>query len=100
MLGALTESAQVFGKISCPLGLHLRAKPVSKLESGAIRCLRFDVRFGSIADIGEHVRNVRFTPESGHTAGCTKCPLSAKSRHRWHPSAPTVILNWHKHYIN
>jgi len=25
--------------------------------------------------------NVRFTPESGHTAGCTKCPLSAKSGH-------------------
>ena len=27
-----------------------------------------DVRFGSKADIREHVRNVRFTPESGHRA--------------------------------
>ena len=26
-----------------------------------------NVRFGSKADIGEHVRNVRFTPESGHS---------------------------------
>jgi hypothetical protein len=66
MLGTLTESAQVFGKISCPLGLHLRAIPVSKLESGAIRCLRFDVRFGSKADMEADVRDVRFTPKSGH----------------------------------
>ncbi len=28
------------------------------------------------------VTYVRFTPESGHTAGCTKCPLSAISGHR------------------
>ena len=26
--------------------------------------------------------NVRFTPKSGHTAGCKKCPLSANSGHR------------------
>jgi hypothetical protein len=47
-------------------GLPLGAIPVSKLGPGAVSCLAFDVRF---------------TPESGHTAGCTKCPLSAKSRH-------------------
>jgi hypothetical protein len=28
--------------------------------------LSLDVRFGSKADIGGSVRNVRFTPESGH----------------------------------
>ena len=46
-----------------------------------VRSVRIDVRFGSKADIGASVRYVRFTPESGHTAGCTKCPLSAKSGH-------------------
>ena len=25
-----------------------------------------DVRFGSLADIGEQIRDVRFTPKSGH----------------------------------
>jgi len=28
-----------------------------------------------------HVWHVRFTPESRHEAGCTECPLSAKSGH-------------------
>ena len=39
-------------------------------------------------------QNVRFTPNSGHTAGCTKCPLSAKSRHPDHhdPDLPPEAL--------
>jgi hypothetical protein len=59
-----------------------------------------NVCLGPREDTGASIKDVRFTPESGHTPDRQKCPLSAKSRHRWHPSAPTVILNWHKHYIN
>jgi len=40
-----------------------------------------NVSFGSKADISACVRNVRFTPESGHSAGTEKCPLSAISGH-------------------
>ena len=38
-----------------------------------------DDRFGSLADIGERIRDVRFLPESGHGQGQRPCPLSAKS---------------------
>ncbi len=41
-----------------------------------------DVRFGSKADIWTRLRDVRFTPESGHLSGPQECPLSAKSGHR------------------
>ena len=51
--------------------LPYEAVPVSKLEFGAIRCLAFDVRFGSEADIWVSVRDVRFTTKSGHGAYCT-----------------------------
>ena len=44
------------------------AVPVSKLEPGAFSCLVADVRFGSKADIGASVKDVRFTPRSGHNA--------------------------------
>ena len=37
------------------------------------------VRFGSLADIGEGFRDVRFTPKSGHSSARVGCPLSAKS---------------------
>ncbi len=69
-------------RYSLPLaGLALGAKPVFKLESGAISYLGLDVRFGSKADIGATVRDVRFTPESGHSQRRPGCPLSAISRH-------------------
>jgi len=48
------------------IGLPHEAIPVPMLGSGAVSCLASDVRFGSKADIRERVRNVRFTPESGH----------------------------------
>ena len=38
-----------------------------------------DVRYGSLADISERTRDVRFTPESGHAQRQHRCPLSAKS---------------------
>jgi hypothetical protein len=41
-----------------------------------------NVRYGSKADIGEAVKNVRFTPESGHWGRSQDCPLLAKSGHR------------------
>jgi len=47
-----------------------------------MRCLALDVRFGSKADIWATVRNVRFTPKSGHSARRRQCPLSANSGHR------------------
>ena len=39
------------------------------------------VRFGSLADISERTRDVRFTPESGHAERQHRRPLSAISRH-------------------
>jgi hypothetical protein len=38
--------------------------------------------FGSLADILQGNRNVRFTPESGHQRAQRKCLLSANSGHR------------------
>ena len=64
-------------------GLPHGAIPASKLEqSRAISYLGLDVRFGSKADIGAFVKDVRFTPESGHKTGRQECPLSANSGHR------------------
>jgi hypothetical protein len=40
-----------------------------------------DARYGSLADISERIRDVRFTLESGHPPGQRQCPLSANSRH-------------------
>jgi hypothetical protein len=39
------------------------------------------VRFGSLADVGLRVRDVRFGPESGHVQRRHRCLLSAKSGH-------------------
>ena len=41
-----------------------------------------DVCFGSLADIGEGIRDVRFTPKSGRSQPQYGCPLSAKSGHQ------------------
>ena len=38
-----------------------------------------DVRNGSVADISERIRDVHFTPESGHAERQHRRPLSAKS---------------------
>ena len=38
------------------------------------------VRFGSLADISERTRDVRFTPESGHAERQHRRPLSANRR--------------------
>jgi len=48
---------------------------------GDIRVRGDDVRFGSKADIGTWITDVRFTPESGHFQRRLRCPLSAKSGH-------------------
>jgi hypothetical protein len=40
-----------------------------------------DVRFGSKADMTALVDHVRYYPESGHSAGGLRCPLSANRRH-------------------
>ena len=41
-----------------------------------------NVRFGSLADVSERTRDVRFTSESGHAERQHRRPLSAKSGHR------------------
>jgi len=41
-----------------------------------------DVRFGSLADIRADMRDVRFTPESGHSSERVGCPLSASSGYK------------------
>jgi hypothetical protein len=41
--------------------------------------LAADVRFGSKADIKACLRDVRFTPKSGHWNSVVACPLYAKS---------------------
>jgi hypothetical protein len=45
------------------------------------KLLKYEVRFGSLADIGGLIWNVRFTPESGHPARRNRCPLSAINGH-------------------
>jgi hypothetical protein len=47
---------------------------ISRCLFGEAAC----VRFGSLADIGQHVR---FAPESGHVQRRNRCLLSANSRH-------------------
>ena len=47
-----------------------------------------DVRFGSLADICSAKRDVRFTPESGHSVRLAVCPLCANSGHRRPERAP------------
>ena len=39
----------------------------SLIQTRAVVCLAANVRFGSKADIGACVMDVRFTPESGHS---------------------------------
>ena len=47
-----------------------------------------NVRFGSKADIGKRLDNVRFTPKSGHCSAQLPCPLCATNglmhRSKWH----------------
>ena len=40
-----------------------------------------DVRYGSLADIGVEISDVRFTPESGHVHRRNRCLLCAISGH-------------------
>ena len=43
--------------------------------------MKDDVRFGSLADISERTRNVRFTPQSRHSSARVARPLRANSGH-------------------
>jgi hypothetical protein len=49
-----------------------------------------DVRFGSLADIVQRPRHVRFTPDSGHSPVQVGCPLSAISGHLQKQGAGTL----------
>ena len=49
-----------------------------------------DVRFGSLADIRERIRDVRFIPRSRHAHLRHRCPLSARSR-RWSPISCSLL---------
>jgi hypothetical protein len=52
-----------------PPAAAVRERPVSRRSAY--------VRFGSLADIAACPSDVRFTPESRHSAARLKCPLSA-----------------------
>ena len=52
---------------------------VSLALVGDTRVKSNDVRFGSLADIRTRIRDVRFTPKSGHAQRQDQCPLSANS---------------------
>src|SRR4029453_11685354 len=62
-----------------------RAKPsISQCSQRMLPCRKdFEpvrhVRFGSLADIKAWIRDVRFTPESGHSSERVGCPLSART---------------------
>ena len=69
---ALLPSTSVVGNRHVPVAaLQTRCKPGlpvwSKSGQAEVRDLPTDnVRFGSLADISERIRDVRFTPNSGH----------------------------------
>ena len=56
-----------------------------------------NVRFGSLADIGQPIRDVRFAPESGHVQRRNRCLLCAINRHLHGGSRPrtTVLCDDH-----
>jgi hypothetical protein len=56
------------------IGVRSRSRMTDSLAPPSV-----DVRFGSLTDIGERIRDVRFTPESGHPPGQRQCQLSANS---------------------
>jgi hypothetical protein len=64
--------------------------PAAPATTKRLRCpvgTSSDVRFGSLADMGGRISDVRFIPKSGHAPDQNPCPLSAKSRHRATESA-------------
>src|SRR5215831_19357230 len=60
-----------------------------------------NVRFGSKADIGACLRNVRFTPKSGHQSHASPCVLWAISGPRVSMLAPILraTLSAHRHAV-
>src|SRR5262249_34189725 len=70
-----TRPARMFDQ--CPM------LPLQHSEFEFVTCANF--RFGSLADIREWIRDVRFTPESGHAQSRHRCLLSANSGH-WNVS--------------
>ena len=69
-------------KLRLPRSKADLAAPAIAVELDRNSCAPANVRFGSLADIGEGFRDVRFTPKSGHSSARFACPLSASSRHR------------------
>jgi hypothetical protein len=62
-----------------------------------IRQCKTNVRFGSKADFGLAPVDVRFTPESGHSAALFRCPLWVKSGHQRPAGFVCVGLNYQFH---
>jgi hypothetical protein len=64
--------------VASPDALNVK-EPVSR----ACPLRKFRCAFGmSALDKTSCLRNIRFTPESGHFGAQSKCPLRANSRHR------------------
>ena len=50
--------------------------------------------YGSLADVRRCFSDVRFVPNSGHSADELKCPLSANRRHRDDTAVQSVAIIW------
>jgi hypothetical protein len=69
-----TVARQLIGKGDIYMGR--KAKKFTKIATN------LNVRFGSLADIGERIRDVRLLPNSGHLHRRNSCLLSANNRHQ------------------
>jgi hypothetical protein len=68
-------------RLANQIGCQLRQAVVIAIRPAEINrnVPAFNVRFGSLADIFASDRDVRFTPESGHSTARVACPLWANS---------------------
>jgi hypothetical protein len=73
VMGIQTVARQLIGKGDIYMGR--KAKKFTKIATN------LNVRFGSLADISERIRHVRFTPRSGHAHRRHQCLRSATSGH-------------------
>src|SRR6266487_1894368 len=74
-------------KLDCSSSRGWRRECICKQNSLAVvhgtpAKLGENQRLTTEANLGQKLLHVRFTPESGHLAVRSKCPLSVKSRHR------------------
>jgi hypothetical protein len=76
-----TSAPASWSKVLCRALIPEIPAPKENENRALIRwvVIRANVRFGSLADIGQPIRDVRFTPDSRHSSAQVGCPLCAKS---------------------